>query len=105
MSTTEDRIIEKIKAVRTSAAMYHIAGRVMGHELATVEGDTGAGIVITSDGQAMIGDNLHLGPAAALRRNVAGLVEAAGLDSAERAYFWDRYRLAVRDMSGGQYEL
>lgn len=99
--STEERIIAKIKQVRTSGQMYFIAGRVMGHELATVEGDSGAGIVITSDGQALIGDNIHIGPADDLRRNLAGLVEAAGLNSAELAYFWDKYRLAVSDMRAG----
>ena len=49
------RIVEKIKRTAAPAEVYHVAGRVMGHELAEVEGDDGSGLVITSDGWAQIG--------------------------------------------------
>lgn len=50
MAEIDARITEKITRVQTSPVLYHVAGRVMGHELAEVEGDDGSGIVITSDG-------------------------------------------------------
>lgn len=88
---TETRMIGKLKRVRSSGLMYLVIGRIVGEELAAVEGDTGAGIVFTGDGQALIGDNIHLGSAVDLRQNVAGYVEAAGLDMEERALFWARF--------------
>lgn len=94
------RIVEKIKATAAPAELYHVAGRVMGHELAEVDGDDGTGIVITSDGMAQIGGNVFLGPADGLRRALATLIELAKLDQAEAARFWDRYAATVADWRG-----
>ena len=98
MAEIDARITEKIARVQTSPVLYHVAGRVMGHELAEVEGDDGSGIVITSDGWAQIGGNVFLGAAEALRGNLEGLIAAAGLTEAEAVRFWARYAACVRDM-------
>ncbi len=94
------RIVEKIKATAAPAELYHVAGRVMGHELAEVDGDDMSGIVITSDGWAQIGGSIFLGPAEGLRRGLDTLIAAAGLDQAEAARFWDRYAAIVSDWRG-----
>lgn len=94
------RIVEKIKATAAPAEVYHVAGRVMGHELAEVDGDDGSGIVITSDGWTQIGGNIFLGPAEGLRRGLDTLIELAGLDQAEAARFWERYAATVADWRG-----
>jgi hypothetical protein len=95
------RIVEKIKRTAAPAEVYHVAGRVMGHELAEVEGDDGSGIVITSDGWAQIGGNVFLGPAEGLVVNLERAIAAAGLDQDEAARFWARYEEAVRDLRPG----
>ena len=92
------RIVEKIKATAAPAWVYHVAGRVMGHELAEVEGDDGSGVVILSDGWAQIGGNVFLGPAEGLRRGLETLIELAGLTEEEGARFWALYSEAVRDL-------
>ena len=94
------RIVEKIKRTAAPAEVYHVAGRVMGHELAEVEGDDGSGIVITSDGWAQIGGSIFLGPAEGLRRTLDTLIAAAGLDQVEAGRFWDRYGAVVSDWRG-----
>lgn len=94
------RIVEKIKRTAAPAEVYHVAGRVMGHELAKVEGDDGGGIVITSDGWAQIGGSIFLGPAEGLRRTLDTLIAAAGLDQVEAGRFWDRYGAVVSDWRG-----
>ena len=98
MAEIDARITEKITRVQTSPVLYHVAGRVMGHELAEVEGDDGSGIVITSDGWAQIGGNVFLGPAEGLVVNLERAIAAAGLDQDEAARFWARYEEAVRDL-------
>lgn len=87
----ESTMIAKLKRVKSSGLMYLIIGRIVGEELASVEGDTGAGITFTADGQALIGDNIHVGSAVDLRHNVAGYVEAADLDAAETGLFWSKF--------------
>ena len=94
------RIVEKIKRTAAPAEVYHVAGRVMGHELAEVEGDDGSGIVITSDGWAQIGGNVFLGPAEGLVVNLERAIAAAGLDQVEAGRFWDRYGAVVSDWRG-----
>ena len=91
MAELDARIVEKIKRTAAPAEVYHVAGRVMGHELAEVEGDDGGGIVITSDGWAQIGGNIFLGPAEGLRRGLETLIGLAKLDQVEAGRFWDRY--------------
>ena len=98
MAELDARITEKIKRVHTTPQLYHVAGRVMGHELAEVEGDDGSGIVITSDGWAQIGGKIFLGPAEGLVVNLERAIAAAGLDQDEAARFWARYEEAVRDL-------
>ena len=100
MAELDARIVEKIKATAAPAEVYHVAGRVMGHELAEVEGDDGSGIVITSDGWAQIGGNIFLGPAEGLRRGLETLIGLAKLDQAEAARFWERYAAIVADWRG-----
>ena len=101
MAELDARIVAKIERVQTTGEMYHVAGRVMGHELAEVEGDDGSGIVITSDGWAQIGGNIFLGPAEGLVVNLERVIAAAGLDQDEAARFWARYAEAVRDLRPG----
>lgn len=100
MAELDARIVEKIKATAAPAEVYHVAGRVMGHELAEVEGDDGGGIVITSDGWAQIGGNIFLGPAEGLRRGLETLIGLAKLDQVEAARFWERYAAIVADWRG-----